>query len=272
MIYDIQKASILKRVSAWLLDAILLSVLAVGCIWAISAVIGYDAQSEKLEAYYAQYEAEYQVDFDFIAYGYDALTDEQKLAYDAMMPEQQAAFNEEYTKTCEEAYNALFAVEDVVYTYNLVLQMTIMMICLGIFVAMLILDFLLPLWLRNGQTVGKKIFGLAVMRADGVRIQGVSLFIRAILGKYAVETMIPVFVITMWLVGIGGLGSAVVLLVLLVVQLAMVIFTSNHSAIHDKLADTVVVDMASQMIFETQAERLEYQQRIAAERAERQPY
>lgn len=269
---DLQKAGLLKRVSAWFLDAILLCVLAVGCIWAISGIIGYDTQSNKLEAFYTQYETAYGVSFDYFSFGYDALTDEEKAAYDAMTEEEQAAFDEAYMKTCEEAYQDMIANQDMVYTYNLVLQMTILMISIGVFLAMFILEFLVPLFLGNGQTVGKKIFSLAVMRTGSVRIRGVSLFIRTVLGKYAIETMIPVFIITMWLLNVIGIGGTIVLIVLLLAQVILLITTSTNSLIHDKLADTVVVEMSSQMIFESQQARLDYQKELAAEKADRQTY
>lgn len=272
MICDLQKASLLKRVSAWLLDFILLSVLAVGCIWAISGVIGYSAQSDKLENFYTQYETEYGVHFDYLSYGVDALTDEEKAAYDAMTEEEKIVFHEEYTKTCEKAYEDMIANEEMVSTYNLVLQMTLLMISIGIFVAVLILEFVIPLCFGNGQTVGKKIFSLAVMRNDSVRIRTMSLFIRTVLGKYAIETMIPVYIVTMWLLGIMGLEGTIVLLALLLAQAILLIVTNTNALIHDKLADTVVVEMASQMIFESQEARLAYQKERAAEKADRQTY
>lgn len=253
MNYDIQKASLLKRISAWVLDAILLSVLATGCIWVVSNIANYDEHGDRLQAYYTQYETEYNTSFDYTSEEYAALTAEEQAAYD-------------------KAYQAMISDEAVMDTFYMVMQLTVMMVCIGFFMAKLILEFLIPLWLRNGQTVGKKIFGLAVMRTDGVRIGGVSLFIRSILGKYAIETMIPVFVVMMWMLGIAGLGGTVVVLILMAVQLGMLIATHTNALIHDKLADTVVVDMASQMIFESQQDRLDYQKRIAAEKADQRPY
>ena len=43
------------------------------------------------------------------------------------------------------------------------------------------LAFLLPLKLGTGQTLGQKIFGVGLMNTDGVKVNGVTLFIRAIL-------------------------------------------------------------------------------------------
>ncbi len=269
---DLQKASMMKRVSAWLLDAILFCVLAAGCFWAISAITGYDGHSAKLEEYYTQYETEFGVTFDFLSLGVDALTEAEREAYNAMTEAEQSAYRESYTQACNDAYQAMIANDDMVYTYNLVLQLTVLMLCIGIFLARLLLDFVVPLLFGNGQTVGKKIFSLAVMRTGSIRISAVSLFIRTILGKYAIETMIPAFIVTMWLLGIMGIGGTIIVAVLMLAQLILVITTPTNALIHDKLADTVVVEMSSQMIFHSQEDKVAYQKMMAAEQADQQTY
>ena len=253
MIYDLQKASFLKRTAAWLLDAILFCILAVGCIWVISGIVHFDDQIHELEEYYVKYETEYNTSFDYTQEELAALTEEAKAAYDAA----NKALNED-----QGAVNALYAA----------MQSIIMMTSIAIFLGKLVLEFFIPLWLRNGQTIGKKAFGVAVMRTDGVRINGVCLFIRAILGKYAVETMLPIAIFMMMMLGIMGGFGLTIMLILLLTQLGILIFTSTNSTIHDKLADTVVVDMASQMIFDSPEARLEYQKRISTDEANKKPY
>ena len=98
------------------------------------------------------------------------------------------------------------------------------------------------------------------------------LFTRSILGKYSIETMVPVLILMMIFWGtIGVLGPAV-LFGLGAGQLAGVLFTRHNCAIHDLLAGTAVVDYASQTIFGSTEERIEYQKKAAAERAARAPY
>ena len=53
--YDLQKASMFKRISAYLFDVILLSIVAVLCMLALSAVLGYDGYSETVDAAYDKY-------------------------------------------------------------------------------------------------------------------------------------------------------------------------------------------------------------------------
>ena len=58
MIYDLQKAALLKRASAYLLDVILLLIVITGAAFGLSALLGYDTYVERLEGIYAEYEAE----------------------------------------------------------------------------------------------------------------------------------------------------------------------------------------------------------------------
>ena len=253
MIYDIQKASLTKRLSAWLLDTILLLVLVAGLMGAVSAVTGYDTFNTKLDEYYTSYEREYGITFNITQEEYEALIPEKKEAYDA-------------------AYAALVADEDVLYVYNMLISLTVVIVTVSILGAYLILEFAVPIWLKNGQTVGKKVFGIGVIRTSGVRINNVCLFIRTVLGKFTVETMIPVLVFVMLMFNMVGLIGTALVLCIWAVQLALVIATPTNSLIHDKLADTVTVDLGSQLIFDTEEDLLEYKKRVSAERAARDPY
>ena len=52
--FELKKIGIVKRASAWLLDAILLSVLATGFIWIISLICHFEAEADLLEEYTAE--------------------------------------------------------------------------------------------------------------------------------------------------------------------------------------------------------------------------
>ena len=250
---DLQKANLWKRMAAWLLDIILLAVLAVGAAYLLSVVLGYDTASTQLETCYAEYESRYGVTFDITPEAYSAMTDQEKAAYDT-------------------AYEALIADEQVLYIYNLVSNLTLVITTFGILIATMVLEFAVPLLLKNGQTVGKKCFGLGLIRNDGVRLNTLQLFTRTLLGKYTIGTMIPVYVILLTIWGGLGLLGTVILAALVLGQVICVSVSRNHSAIHDLLAGTVVVDIASQQIFTSSEELLAYTKRIHAERAKRQEY
>ena len=235
MIYDLQKASVLKRISAWMFDAIILATLAAGIAFIFSAVFGYDAKLDRMEEIYTEYEAEFGIDLEISDENFAKLTDEEKAKYDEA--------NKKFGKD-----------EEVIYLTNMLFTLSLLIVSLSILTAFVILELILPLILKNGQTLGKKIFGIAVMRDDGVRITPFVLFVRTVLGKYTIETMVPIFLIYLAFTG-AGLAGALAMLLLLGFQIGLLIKTKTNSAIHDILAYTVTVDYASQMIFDSKEER-----------------
>lgn len=253
MVYDLQKASFLKRAAAWLLDAILVVILAVGIASLLSAAVGYDRHSDTVSDAYARYEVEYGVAFDVSQDEYMSWPEEKQQAYDA-------------------AYEALINDEDAMYAYNLVVNLSLLIASLSILVAVMGLEFVVPVLFKEGRTVGKRVFGLCVVRSDCVRMTNVQLFVRTLLGKFAVETMIPIYIIMMVFWGIMGMGGTLILFALLLAQIIILIANRKNAAIHDLMAGTAVVDYSSQMIFDDREALLAYQKKIYAERAARQEY
>ena len=253
MVYDLQKASLWKRIAAWMFDGILVSVLAVGIGFLLSMLLGYDNYSETLDLAYAEYEAQYAVTFDITQEEYEAMTATELSAYNT-------------------AYEALISDEKAMHAYNMMLNLSILITTMGILAALVLWEFVIPLFLGNGQTLGKKIFSLGVMRTDSVRLTTVQLFIRTILGKFTIETMIPVYLLLMLFWGTLDLTGTLILGVLLLAQCVIAAVTRTNSLIHDLLAGTVVVDISSQMIFENTEALIEYQKKIHAERVARQDY
>lgn len=249
MIYDLQKASPVKRASAWLLDIILLVVLACGIGMVLSAALNYDSHSQTLQACYDKYEKEFDIDFD----DYSKLTEEEQARFEA-------------------ANAALQKDEEALRAYSMVINLSLTIVSLSLLLSYLVLEFGVPLLFGNGQTVGKKVFGIALVRIDGVKITPFALFVRTVLGKYTIETMIPVLMVMMIFIGtIGILGPAIVL-GLLVLQVALVITSKTNSALHDHMAATVAVDLASQMIFATPEDLMAYKKQVHAEQVKKQSY
>ena len=60
----LQRAGIWKRISAYLLDLILLAILATGAIAGLSAILGYDEKMGRVTQFYQEYETIYGIDFD----------------------------------------------------------------------------------------------------------------------------------------------------------------------------------------------------------------
>lgn len=362
MIFDIQKASITKRLVAFILDAILFAVLAVGFAWLIGLACDYDthlnASVSTQEAYTTYYKRAYGVDYsktyeeltesekaiwdtyseqfsnavtydeavkitieELLSYRtkylgshgvdllatdttYDNYTTEQKAAwlsaYEACQNELKAKYGKKaflmkpirYVQSYQEdfsvdltrnsddvpkselknwlkAYDKCDKVLATDLSYNArmmrILAFTLLMISLGILLSMLILEFIVPLLFKNGQTVGKKVFGIAVIHQNGVRVNTITMFIRTFLGKYAVETMVPVLLVLMMFTS-NALISVIVIALLFIFEIVLFVWNKDYRPfIHDVFAKTVTVDLASQMIFENEAEMVAFRQSTYAE-------
>jgi len=253
MDYELQKASMWKRISAFLFDFIMLGIVAVLIAWGLSALTGYDGYSRTVTDSYARYGEMYGVELRISQTEYQALPEEEARKVDA-------------------GYAALNEDQQAVRAFDMMLHLSVLIISLSFFFAYLIMEFFVPLKLGTGQTLGKKIFGIGLMKTEGVKVNGVTLFIRAILGKYAIETMVPALILLMIYWGtIGVVGPAVIFLILLT-EIILVIATRTNSLIHDLLAGTVVIDAGSQRIFDTPEEMAAYKAKIAKELAQRQEY
>lgn len=245
--YDLQKANMWKRVSAYIFDLIMLFIVVMLAAFVLSSVLGYNDCVQKLDACYEKYTEKYGVEFGISVDEFNALPKDEQKNY-------------------ELAQKEIEKDKEVSYYYNMSFNLTIIIITFSILIAYLILELLIPLLFKNGQTLGKKIFGIGVMRVDGVRLTSPLLFARAILGKYTIETMIPVICVIMLYFNVMGFAALVIIGAVLVIQLAMLISSRTASAIHDRLSSTVAVDLASQMIFETTEEMLKYKEKLHEEK------
>jgi uncharacterized RDD family membrane protein YckC len=250
MEHALQKASLGKRIAAGILDGILICILATGFAFLLSVLLGYDGYYQTLTDGYSRYETQYGVSFDIPR---EELSDADREKWDA-------------------AYKALSQDEEVIQAYNVVLNLTLVIASVAILLSVLAWEFAVPLLLHNGQTVGKKVFSLGLVRVDGVQVTNLQLMVRALLGKFTVEIMIPVFVILMVFWGISGLIGPIVLLALLVAQAICLCVSKTNALLHDQMAGTAVVDISSQRIFRSTEDLIAYQKQVAAERAARQTY
>lgn len=93
---------------------------------------------------------------------------------------------------------------------------------LGVLVALVVFVIDLILLARNGQTIGKKLLGIKVVRVDG---SPVTLF-RVFFLRYVVNTLISLIP---FLGSIYGLADS------------LMIFGEKRRTIHDHIADTIVI-------------------------------
>lgn len=254
---DIQKAGLWQRIAAGILDLILLVVIATGFCWGLSSALNYDQYFVQSENIWKKYTQQYNLPEEITQEVLDAMSETEYNDYVARV----------------EAANAAIAEDDeAIHVFNMVLNLSLIVVSGGLLLSMLLLQFVVPLLFGNGQTVGKKVFSLCLVRNDGVKLNTLQLFTRVILGKYAVGVMIPVYSAIIIML---GTPNGILLLVAVAIVLAQVIcflITKNHCLLHDLMAGTVVADYGSQRIFKSTEDLIAYQKKIAAERASRQEY
>ena len=253
MKFDIQKADVWKRISAWLFDTIISFILIVGIALIFSWALGYDSHFDTIERVRNEIVEKYEIDTDLTQEEIDALPEEEQKKYDDA--------DKEYGTNPE-----------VIHANRMMIVLALVIVTLSILITVIIVELVMPLILKHGRTLGKKIFGLAVIRTNGVKISGQALFIRTFIGKYTLEIMAPLYILLLSVIGMLGVMGIVLDVIILLLQLFSIIRSGNRSAIHDLVSDTVVVDMASQMIFESEEELVAFKTRIHAEEAAKKEY
>ena len=268
--FELKKIGIVKRASALLLDVILLAVLTTGFMFLISLMCNYSYEEKLSTKYYTQWEdfrKEYVADVaTYYGFDYEVKGDgdyviskngEKSTLNDLMKLLDNSEGKDAGTKAAYDVYKTLPPVQTVNYQYKYVYNLLFMMTSVGTLLAYLVLEFILPIIFKNGQTVGKKVFGICLVRPNCVKITTLSLFARTILGKYAIETMFPILLVFLFL--FGGLGILAIILLAALALLNIILFFAlkNRTPIHDLLAGTVVVDMKLQMIFQSEEELVE---------------
>ncbi len=253
MRFELQRADFWKRISAFLFDFIIYCIVVVGVAAALSAILNYDKYYGIVEQVEQEYVDRYGVDPDITSEEFEALTDEEKAPYLECDAERQKDSR-------------------LIIAYNMMINLALVIASVSILIASVIVDLVVPIYFKNGQTLGKKIFGLAVVHTNGVRLRGQAHFIRSIIGKCIIETMVPVYLVLMIIFGNLGIVGAVVLALMLILQVAVIAGTKTRSAIHDLIADTAVVDYQSQMIFENADELIAYKTKLHEEEANKKEY
>ena len=253
MRFEIQRADFWKRISAFLFDIILLGIVIVGAAAAMSAILGYDKHMAVVEQVEKEYTEKYGVNTELTEEEMAALSAEERAIYDA--------YDEARQKD-----------ERLIIGYNLLFSMALAITSVSILIGYVVMELIVPIFFKNGQTLGKKIFGLAVVHTNGVRLHGQAHFVRSIIGKCLIEALVPAYFILMILFGSLGIVGLVVLVLMAGLQLFALVSTRTRSAIHDLISDTVVVDMASQMIFENADELIAYKTKIHEEMVNQKEY
>lgn len=252
--YDIQKASLLKRFSAFLLDFILMTIAVTGLALLFSTIFGYDNYAGKLDDKRQYYQDTY-LGSELVQDGVTFEISEEKFE----------KLDEDTKKLLLDTYAEFQKDTEVIFCFNMLFNLTLTIASLSIVISFLLVEFVMPMIFGNGQTVGKKIFGIGVVHTNAVKVTGIAVFTRAILGKCVIETMIPVMLAITMLFGTGGMTGIIVLGLLLFLELLFFFRGGKQTLIHDVLAVTTTVDLSLQMIFETPEDLAAYKAKLHEE-------
>lgn len=238
----------------------------------ISLICNYSHEQDLANQYYAEWEdfrkeyiggvASY-YGFTYEASGenqenYSITKDGETSNIDAVMEKLEASKgSDSETKAAYDKYLTLTPKEQVNFQYQKVYTFLFTMLSVGLLLAYLVLEFILPIIFKNGQTVGKKVFSICLVRPNCVKIPILSLFVRTFVGKYAIETMFPVALMFMFFFGGLGILSLVLTAAILLLNIILFFATKNRTPIHDIFAYTVAADMKLQMIFQSEEELVE---------------
>lgn len=124
-------------------------------------------------------------------------------------------------------------------------------IALATFVSGVLSYIVMPLVFKNGQTIGKKIFGFALATYDGYKFHTWQLYLR----------YVPFFVVNLamlapiWTSIFISLG---IFLAVILISFALMMASPKKTALHDFAARTIVVDNKSSILFENELEEEAY--------------
>lgn len=248
---EFHKAKPIKRLAAYLIDLILLVAITAGAWMAIYSATDYSHYDEQFRGYIDQYAQKHGVDLN--------ITNDEI---------------QNYPEDVQEKYNqALLDLNDdpqAMAAYAQKAKIDLLSAMVSFFAAYVILEVMIPLILKNGQTVGKKIMGLCVMHKYHVRVGVMQIIYRAVLGKYFIETLIPAALLILKNYGVLGTTASLVLSAIAMTQGFIVLMSQANCGIHDKLFKTVVADFNKQHIFDTWDDRFDFEEAYEAEMAKRE--
>ena len=195
----------INRAAALILDAVLLLVLFTGILYIISLIADFDA-------HYALLQEEYK------KVGYLIFDPESKEFVTITMD------NPNYNHVID-----LINENEVLLTeLAFVNRFSVNAPLIGIAISLFVLEFIVPLILKNGQTIGMKFFKIALISKNNLAITNTQLFARCVIGKIAILGVIPVLsLLYIFLNAGGGLFGTSLLLIVIIVQIVMLVKNDN---------------------------------------------
>lgn len=253
-IYVPKQAPIAKRIGAFIVDLILVLVIATGLAWATSAIYGYDKYSNKIQESY-------------ITYG--VLVEDEEKGKIEVNGNKYTYCNEIPSLTqeeCNERYKACAKDKDFQEAFQKRNIGMVVIVTTAGFVSLLIYSFIIPLFLKHGRSLGSYLFGIGYVTEDDIEITPKHLLVRFLFGRFIIEVIIPFSGIMYILLQTGfGIVGIIIIAGVVLGNIYTLCFSQHKRGIHDIVAKVKPIDNTCQIYFKTVEELTSNRAREAQE-------
>lgn len=232
-IYTPKNAKISKRIAAWVVDIILIVILWTGISLFTSMVYKYDTYMTTVTEKYVEYNL--------------ATYDEEKKEY--------VFVDIEKDQNAQENYALLIKDQEFVEAYHKVNNGQIIILSTGLFGSLLVFEFIIPLFLKHGRTIGMRFFGIGYVTDEDIDVGFKQVFVRFIFGKFIISGFVPLTGYLLFAMGSGFGGMGLILLVgIPVLNVILSCVTPEKRGIHDYVARVKPIDNDCQIYVKTKEE------------------
>lgn len=228
-----------KRFVAWVVDMILIIVVATGIAFLTSLLYGYDNYNNaciEKEIEYGLYVEQEKGPISFEGKNYVLITDIEGISEEEV---NQRLTNLSKDSEYQEAYQKRSIGPVVIVTT-------------GLFGSLLIFELILPLCLKHGRTIGMRFFDIGYVTDEGIEVGFKQLFIRFLFGKLVVQALIP-YAGIMYIIypSYYTIVGFVALFGVPILNMLLMYITPEKRGIHDFISKCVPVDNSCQIYFKT---------------------
>lgn len=259
-VFELRQAKISKRIAAFVMDMIMFFIIFAGALFAFE---NFSVDYNENRIVYEEKCLEHNLSFETINENGEkyvktwTIQDYLESSYASSSCKVSNSSNlTSVSSECQEEFNKFFLKnnenfskdEVALKAFNNVLNYRISFYAISTLVGLIIVNLVFPLIFKNGQTLGKKIMHLGLVSKKGIKVSKLNVIGRFLLGIFAVEVM-PLM---MYFAASNVFGMTAIIGVLVtVVNFCLIVFTKNHTMIHDYIGGTIVIDLDTTVIFNT---------------------
>jgi len=234
-IYTPKKPKLVKRIAAWIVDFILFLVLATGFAFFLSFATNYDH--------------------------YVNVVNDKAIAYNVAEKDEETGkvvYYDENTPGIQDKLQQLYKDQEFVKAYQMRRNCIFIIVLGGETLSLVILEFVLPLVLKHGRTIGMRFFDVGYVTDDGIDPPFKNIFVRFLFGRLLLTAIIPTICVILVLYGYLGASYALISIIFLAIEILLNIYMlcigPEKRGLHDYIARMKPVDNSCQIYCKTTQE------------------